>query len=78
MLDFSGEHPKGDSCLMNDRNKLKQQILRLECDLMDLDSRMSRMLDRLEYLEKKVEEGDRISTYTYTDKIFITGFEYTD
>ena len=77
MLDFSGEHPKGDSCLMNDRNKLKQQILRLECDLMDLDSRMSRMLDRLEYLEKKVEEGDRV-THTYPDEIFITGFDYTD
>lgn len=62
---------------MNDRNKLKQQILQLESDLMDLDSRMSRMLDRLEYLEKKVEEGDRV-THGHTDEIFITGFEYTD
>ena len=74
---ISVESTRKEIHAVNDKNKLKQQILRLESDLMDLDSRMSRMLDRLEYLEKKVEEGDRV-THTYPDEIFITGFEYTD
>jgi len=63
---FSGKHQKGDSVPMNEKNKLKQQILRLEGDLLDLDSRMMRMLNRLEYLEKKLDEWERKESYTYS------------
>ena len=77
---FSGKHQKGDLCLMNEKNKLKQQILRLEGDLLDLDSRMSRMLDRLEYLERKVDETEKRESYTYqvTDETITSGYDYTD
>lgn len=64
---------------MNEKNKLKQQILRLEGDLLDLDSRMMRMLDRLEYLEKKLDEWERKESYTYTiDETITSGYDYTD
>lgn len=65
---------------MNEKNKLKQQILRLEGDLLDLDSRMSRMLDRLEYLERKVDETEKRESYTYqvTDETITSGYDYTD
>jgi CII-binding regulator of phage lambda lysogenization HflD len=64
---------------MNEKNKLKQQIIRLEGDLLDLDSRMSRMLDRLEYLERKVDETEKKKPYTYTiDETITSGYDYTD